>query len=80
VVAIVHDATTSSSRQRPCLIFGGTAVQVDDFSSTRNASGIVWTSAVLSAGTHTVPISSTNTKNGASSGYTVAIDSADITS
>ena len=59
---------------------GGTAVQVDDYSSTRNASGIVWTSAVLSAGTHTVTISSTNTKNGASSGYTVAIDSADITS
>lgn len=57
---------------------GGTPVNVDDYSSTRNASGIVWTSPILSTGTHTLTIVNTGTKNAASSGNNIAIDRADV--
>ena len=59
-------------------IDGGTPVNVDDYSPTRNASGIVWTSPVLSAGTHTLTIVNTGQKNSASSGINIAIDRADV--
>jgi len=58
---------------------GGAPTTVDNYAAIRNASGIVWTSAVLSPGAHTVTIRSTGTKHAASSGFTVALDSADIT-
>jgi hypothetical protein len=61
-------------------IDGGSETLVDNYSPSRNASGIVWTSPVLSAGTHTMRIRITGTKNSASSGFNAAIDSADITS
>jgi len=57
---------------------GGSAVNVDDYSSTRNASGIVWTSPILPTGTHTLTIVNTGTKNAASSGNNIAIDRADV--
>jgi hypothetical protein len=59
-------------------IDGGTPVNVDDYSPTRNASGIVWTSPVLSTGTHTLTIVNTGQKDSASSGYNIAIDRADV--
>jgi hypothetical protein len=59
-------------------IDGGTPVNVDNYSSTRNASGIVWTSPVLAAGTHTLKIVNTGQKNSASSGNNIAIDRADV--
>jgi hypothetical protein len=58
---------------------GGAPQSVDDYASSRNASGIVWTSAVLAAGSHTLTIVNTGTKNGASSGTNIAIDRADVT-
>ena len=57
---------------------GGPAVSVDDYSAVRNASGIVWTSAALASGTHTVTITVTGTKNASSSGTTIALGSIDI--
>jgi hypothetical protein len=57
---------------------GGTATTVDDYSATRNASGIVWTSGVLATGTHTVTITVTGNHNASSSGTTIALDSIDI--
>ncbi|HWG23059.1 hypothetical protein [Actinospica sp.] len=58
---------------------GGTPQSIDDYASSRNASGIVWTSPVLGAGTHTLTIVNTGNKNSASSGTTIAIDRADAT-
>ena len=59
-------------------IDGGTPVNVDDYSPTRNASGIVWTSPMLATGTHTLTIVNTGQKNAASSGYNIAVDRADV--
>jgi hypothetical protein len=58
---------------------GGAPQSIDNYAATRNASGIVWTSAVLSSGSHTVTILNTGQKNGASSGINIAIDRADVT-
>ncbi|MEV6927222.1 hypothetical protein AB0M46_22350 [Dactylosporangium sp. NPDC051485] len=58
---------------------GGTAQRVDNYASTRNASGVVWTSAALTSGAHTITIVNTGTKNSASSGFNIALDRADIT-
>jgi Carbohydrate binding module (family 6)/F5/8 type C domain len=59
---------------------GSAPVTIDDYSATRVASGIVWTSPVLGPGPHVVTITVDSTKNPASSGNTVAIDSADVIS
>ena len=59
---------------------GGSPQSVDDYASARNASGVVWTSAVLSEGSHTLTIVNTGAKNSASSGDNIAIDRADVTS
>jgi len=59
-------------------IDGGTPVNVDNYSPTRNASGIVWTSPMLPTGTHTLTIVNTGQKNSASSGDNIAIDRADV--
>src|SRR6185437_15852546 len=58
---------------------GGTPQSVDDYASSRNGSGVVWTSAVLSSGSHTLTIVNTGTKNSASSGDNIALDRADVT-
>jgi hypothetical protein len=58
---------------------GGAPQSVDDYASSRNASGSVWTSAVLAPGSHTLTIVNTGTKNSASSGDNIAIDRADAT-
>ncbi|MHA6765138.1 hypothetical protein [Streptacidiphilus sp. PAMC 29251] len=58
---------------------GGAETVVDDYSPTRNAAGIVWTSPVLAAGAHTLHIRVTGSHNPSSSGYNVALDSVDIT-
>jgi Carbohydrate binding module (family 6)/F5/8 type C domain len=59
---------------------GSAPVTIDDYSSTRNASGIVWTSPVLGPGPHVVTVTVDSAKNPASSGNTIAIDSADVLS
>ena len=58
---------------------GGTETVVDDYSPTRNASGVVWTSPVLASGAHTLRIRVTGNRNPAGSGYNVAVDSVDVT-
>ncbi|WP_236062362.1 GH39 family glycosyl hydrolase [Actinacidiphila acididurans] len=57
---------------------GGTPVNVDDYAPSRNASGVVWTSPLLAAGSHTLTIVNTGARNGASSGNNIAVDRADI--
>jgi hypothetical protein len=59
---------------------GGTPVDVDGYAPARNASGAVWTSPQLAAGSHTLTITNSGRKNGASSGNNIAIDRADVTS
>ena len=59
---------------------GSAPVTVDDYSATRNASGIVWTSPVLDPGPHVVTITVDSTRNPASSGNNIAIDRADVLS
>ncbi|WP_238019863.1 hypothetical protein KZZ52_57370 [Dactylosporangium sp. AC04546] len=58
---------------------GGAEVLVDNYAASRTASGVVWTSPALSNGQHILRIRVTGTKNAASSGWNVAIDSADVT-
>ncbi|WP_405578692.1 beta-xylosidase [Streptomyces sp. NBC_01190] len=58
---------------------GGASVDVDDYASARNASGAVWTSPQLAAGSHTLTITNSGRRNGASSGNNIAIDRADVT-
>ncbi len=59
-------------------IDGGTPVDVDGYSATRQAAALSWTSSTLSAGAHALTVTSTNRKNASSSGFTVAIDRADV--
>ncbi|MFE4950167.1 hypothetical protein ACFQ9V_08650 [Leifsonia sp. NPDC056665] len=59
---------------------GSVPTVVDNYSATRNASGVVWTSPVLDPGPHVLVVTNTGTKNAASSGYNIAIDRADVTS
>ncbi|WP_432843026.1 hypothetical protein [Dactylosporangium sp. CA-092794] len=58
---------------------GGAESLMDNYAPVRNASGVAWTSPGLAAGTHTLRIRVTGTKNPASSGWNVALDSADVT-
>ncbi|WP_236087556.1 cellulosome enzyme [Antribacter soli] len=58
---------------------GGAVVTKDDYAPTRTAQATLFDSGVLAAGTHTVTITATGTKNAASSARTVAIDSAIVT-
>jgi len=55
-------------------IDGGQPTYVDDYSPTRIPQAILWSASGLSGGTHTVTITSTGTKNTASSNITVALD------
>ncbi|WP_426518828.1 hypothetical protein ACPPVQ_03900 [Diaminobutyricibacter sp. McL0618] len=59
-------------------IDGGTALTVDNYSASRNASALAWTSPLLALGTHTLTITNTMTKNPSSSGNNIAIDRADV--
>jgi hypothetical protein len=58
---------------------GGAVQSVDDYATSRNASGVVWTSPALASGSHTVTIVNTGNKNASSSGFNIAIDRADVT-
>jgi hypothetical protein len=57
---------------------GGSPTAVDDYSATRIASGVVWTSPTLAEGTHTLTITCTGTHDTSSSGNNIALDSVDI--
>lgn len=57
---------------------GSAPVTIDDYSPTRDASGVVWTSPTLAEGTHTLTITCTGTHDASSSGNNIALDSVDI--
>jgi hypothetical protein len=57
---------------------GGAETTVDDYASSRNAAGIVWTSPSLATGTHTLKVRVTGQHNALSTGYNVALDSVDV--
>jgi hypothetical protein len=59
---------------------GSAPVTIDDYSPTRDPSATVWTSPALGPGPHVVTITVDSTKDPASSGNNIAIDSADVTS
>jgi hypothetical protein len=58
---------------------GGAPQSMDNYSATRNASGIVFTSPVLASGSHTLTIVNTGNRNSASAGINIAIDRAGVT-
>jgi mannan endo-1,4-beta-mannosidase len=60
-------------------IDSGTAVDVDFYASTRQDQRLLWTSPVLSAGTHTLTVRVSGRKNASSSGYTINADRVDLT-
>lgn len=60
-------------------IDGGAAVDVDFYAATRQEQKLLWTSPVLSAGTHSLTVKVSGRKNSASSGYTLNADRVDLT-
>jgi hypothetical protein len=57
---------------------GGPTTTVDDYSPTRDARAVSYTSPVLADGVHALTVTVTGTKNPASAGDTIATDSAEI--
>ena len=57
----------------------GTAVDVDFYSATRQEQKLLWTSPVLSAGSHTLKVTVSGRKNASSSGYIITADRVDLT-
>jgi hypothetical protein len=61
-------------------IDGGAEVLVDPYATTRQNNVLVWTSPVLTEGTHTIRVRNTGTKNAASANTYMVADRLDITS
>ncbi|ACU72498.1 hypothetical protein Caci_3593 [Catenulispora acidiphila DSM 44928] len=57
---------------------GGPVTYADDYATTRAAQAPLWSSSGLGAGTHTVTVSVTGTKNSASSNDIIALDDATV--
>jgi hypothetical protein len=57
---------------------GGPATTIDDYSPTRDAQAVSYTSPVLAYGMHTLTLTVSGTNNPASAGNTIAIDYAEI--
>lgn len=57
---------------------GGPVTYADEYAGTRAAQAPLWTTNGLSAGTHTVTITATGTKNSASTNDIIAIDDATV--
>ena len=76
--AALHAVQDVDQGQMTVSVDGGAPTTVDDYSATRNANAIVWSSGSLATGTHTVTITVLGQKNAASSGTTIALDSMDV--
>ncbi|HEX4402855.1 MAG TPA: hypothetical protein VHZ98_16155 [Galbitalea sp.] len=76
----VHAVRDTDQGKFTIAVDGGSPVIVDDYSSSRNASGIVWSSSTFAEGSHTIVITVTGTHNTSSTGNTVALDSVEILS
>ncbi|MDI3193950.1 alkaline phosphatase family protein [Pseudarthrobacter sp. AL07] len=61
-------------------IDGGTETLVDPYATTRQDQQLVYSSPTLSAGTHTIKVRSTGTKNAASNGVNLEADRLDVVS
>ena len=61
-------------------IDNGTEVAVDLYSAAKAGDVLVWTSPALAAGSHTLRIRNTGTKNASSGGTTVTLDRVDVSS
>ncbi|MCP3061227.1 Ig-like domain-containing protein [Myxococcus sp. K38C18041901] len=57
----------------------GAPVDVDFYAATRQDQKLLWTSAVLSAGNHTLTVTVSGRKNTASSGFVINADRVDVT-
>jgi len=58
---------------------GGSETNVDFYAPTRSGDQLIWTSPFLSAGTHTLKLRVTGTKDSASTGYYVVPDAVRVT-
>jgi hypothetical protein len=74
----LHAVRDTDQQKIAVSVDGGAETTVDNYASTRNASGIVWTSPSLATGTHTLKVRVTGQHNSASTGYNVALDSVDV--
>lgn len=59
-------------------IDGGAATNVDPYASSRTEQNLLFTSAVLASGSHTIKVTGTGTKNAASSGTYMSADRVDV--
>jgi mannan endo-1,4-beta-mannosidase len=59
-------------------IDGGAETNVDFYRSTKTGDVLLWTSPVLTYGSHTFTVRVTGSKNASSTGYTVPVDRVDI--
>jgi C1A family cysteine protease len=57
---------------------GAAAITVDLYSYTTSYKQVVWSSGILTNGTHTVKITRLGTKNSSSTGYTIDLDAVDV--
>ncbi|ACU71524.1 hypothetical protein Caci_2607 [Catenulispora acidiphila DSM 44928] len=75
----VHAVRDVDQGKMTVAIDGGSPTTIDNYASSRNASGVVWTSPTLAVGSHTLTVVNTGTRNGSSSGTNIAIDRVDVT-
>ncbi len=59
-------------------IDGGSETDVDFYTSSRQASHVVWTSPVLATGQHTLKVRVTGRRNAAATGATISADRVDV--
>jgi hypothetical protein len=73
----LHAVRDVDQGQMSLSVDGSSPVTIDNYAPARNASGAVWTSQVLPAGSHVLTIT-VGGKDVASSGNNIAVDRADI--
>ena len=59
-------------------IDGGAETNIDLYLTPKTGNVLVWTSPVLTVGSHTFKVRTTGTKNASSSGTTITLDRVDI--
>ena len=74
----LYGAKASSHGIAAVSIDGGPATNVDFYASSRSDKVLVWVSPSLAAGSHTLEIRVTGTRNAASSGNAVPVDRIDV--
>lgn len=75
----VYAVTDTNEGIATVSVDGGTATNIDLYSSTRNGNQGVWTSPVLPSGNHVLTVAVTGTKNSSASGVYVSLDRFQVT-